>query len=149
MLHVGFLFGLLFNPEDGGREMFLRNVGWLLTDCTHYIPEDRSLRNHRCENFKSYLEKLWFKWSAKLLVYKRSRRSQPKEIYLRNAEDTQSMRVFSPVTSCVINLNPSSCGPALGTMKADEAINIPHNAGLLLTEKIQGWPTKPRRILYC
>jgi hypothetical protein len=29
-LRVGFLLGLLFNPEDG--DMFLRNIGFLLTD---------------------------------------------------------------------------------------------------------------------
>jgi hypothetical protein len=29
--HAGDLFGLFFNPEDGGG-MFLRNVGWISRD---------------------------------------------------------------------------------------------------------------------
>jgi hypothetical protein len=33
--------------------MFLRNVGWLSTDYTAYIPEDKILHNHRRENLKS------------------------------------------------------------------------------------------------
>jgi hypothetical protein len=36
-LHVGFLLGLLFFPEDGG-DMFLLNVGRLLTDYTALYP---------------------------------------------------------------------------------------------------------------
>jgi hypothetical protein len=44
-----------FDPEDG-RDMFLRNVGFLSTDYTGYIPEDRSLHNHRCENVKKLAE---------------------------------------------------------------------------------------------
>jgi hypothetical protein len=31
LFHVGFLLGLLFNPEDGG-DMYLRNVNWLSVD---------------------------------------------------------------------------------------------------------------------
>jgi hypothetical protein len=33
LLHSGLLFGLFFDPEDGG-EMFLRNACWLLTGHT-------------------------------------------------------------------------------------------------------------------
>jgi hypothetical protein len=35
----GFLLGLLIDPEDGNTT-FLRNVGGLLTDTQHYVPED-------------------------------------------------------------------------------------------------------------
>jgi hypothetical protein len=34
---AGFLLGLFFDPEDVG-DMFLRNVGWLLTDYTALYP---------------------------------------------------------------------------------------------------------------
>jgi hypothetical protein len=36
------LLGLHFNSDDGG-DMFLRNIGGLLTDYTPYTPEDRTL----------------------------------------------------------------------------------------------------------
>jgi hypothetical protein len=47
------LVGLFFEPEGGG-DVFLRNIGWLSTNyyTWRYIPEDRTLRNHRCENPK-------------------------------------------------------------------------------------------------
>jgi hypothetical protein len=48
-IHAGFFLGLLFSPEDGGV-MFLRNVGWPPTEYTVLY-----LRNHRCENLKSYI----------------------------------------------------------------------------------------------
>jgi hypothetical protein len=37
MLHVGFLLGLLFDPENGGV-MFLQNVGLLSLDYTALYP---------------------------------------------------------------------------------------------------------------
>jgi hypothetical protein len=43
LLHVGFLLGWLFDPEDGG-DMFLRNVSWLSTDYTAlYLSRQNSL----------------------------------------------------------------------------------------------------------
>lgn len=53
VFRAGFSLGLLFNTEDE-RNAFLRNVAWLSTDYTPYIPEDRTLRNPRCETLKSY-----------------------------------------------------------------------------------------------
>jgi hypothetical protein len=43
------------DPEDQSN-MFLRNVGWFSTDYAAYIPEDRILHNHRCENLKLTLK---------------------------------------------------------------------------------------------
>jgi hypothetical protein len=37
MLHAGFLLGLFFDLEDGGN-IFLQNVGYLLTDYTALYP---------------------------------------------------------------------------------------------------------------
>lgn len=37
LLHAGFLLGLFFDTENGD-EIFLRNVGWLLTDYTALCP---------------------------------------------------------------------------------------------------------------
>jgi hypothetical protein len=51
--------GLFFDPEDGG-DVFLRNVGWLSTDYTAYIPEDITLHDHRCENLRSYIRDWWW-----------------------------------------------------------------------------------------
>jgi hypothetical protein len=47
LLHVDFLHGLPFNPEQGS-DMFLCNVGWLSADYTALF-----LHNHRCNNLKS------------------------------------------------------------------------------------------------
>jgi hypothetical protein len=38
--------------------MFLRNICWLSTDYTALYPRRQNLRNHRCENLKSYIRTL-------------------------------------------------------------------------------------------
>jgi hypothetical protein len=53
-LNTGFLFGLFFDPEDGG-DMFLRNVGYLSKDYMALYPEDRNHRIHGCENLRYYI----------------------------------------------------------------------------------------------
>jgi hypothetical protein len=40
-----------FDPEDGG-DMFLRNIGWLITDYAAIYPQDGTLSSHSCENRK-------------------------------------------------------------------------------------------------
>jgi hypothetical protein len=47
-----FLLGLFFDHEDGG-DMFLRNIFDFQRTTRSYIPEDRTLHKHRCENLKS------------------------------------------------------------------------------------------------
>jgi hypothetical protein len=54
LLHAGFLFCLIFNPEDGA-DILLRNTGWLSADYTTLYPEDRTVRNDRCENLTLYM----------------------------------------------------------------------------------------------
>jgi hypothetical protein len=49
----GLLLVLFLYPEYGG-DMFLRNVIDFQRTTKCYIPEDRTLTNHRCENLKSY-----------------------------------------------------------------------------------------------
>jgi hypothetical protein len=44
LLHAALLFGLFFNPEDGG-DIFLLNFG---------LFSEKSLHNHRCGSLKSY-----------------------------------------------------------------------------------------------
>jgi hypothetical protein len=52
-------FCLLCNTEDWSS-VFLWNIGWLWKTTWRYIPEDRTLRNHHCENLKSYMYRLVF-----------------------------------------------------------------------------------------
>jgi hypothetical protein len=52
MLHTGFLLGF-FYPEDGGNMFLQKSVDFQWT-AQHYIPEDKSLHNHCCENLKPY-----------------------------------------------------------------------------------------------
>jgi hypothetical protein len=54
LLHVSFLFGLPFDPEDevicsSGTSAYFQRTTW------RYIPEDRTLHSHHCENLKSYI----------------------------------------------------------------------------------------------
>jgi hypothetical protein len=48
-ISAGFLLVLFFDPEDGGEMsvVFQRTA-------RSYIPEDGTLHNHRCENFRFY-----------------------------------------------------------------------------------------------
>jgi hypothetical protein len=59
---TGTLFGL--PDHEVGRDIFLRNVGWLWNDYTRrYIPEDSTLNNYRCESLKNYTLS-WFRMSC-------------------------------------------------------------------------------------
>jgi hypothetical protein len=59
LLHCGFLLRLFFDHEDG-NSMFLQNTGWLLTNSALVSQKTRLLRNHRCENLKSYMALMFF-----------------------------------------------------------------------------------------
>jgi hypothetical protein len=47
-LPPNFTLALFFESEDRG-DMFLRNVRCISMDCTVYVPEDRTLHNHGCQ----------------------------------------------------------------------------------------------------
>jgi hypothetical protein len=49
LLHAGFLFGLLLDPEDGAN-IFLRNVNCLSVYYIALYPRRQSFRNHLCVN---------------------------------------------------------------------------------------------------
>jgi hypothetical protein len=53
-LDASFLLSLFFYPEDGGLCSFETSVEFRRTT-GRYIPEDRTLHNHRWENLKSYM----------------------------------------------------------------------------------------------
>jgi hypothetical protein len=64
LFQAGFFLGLPFNPEDWG-DMFLWNVSWLQWTTQCCIPEDGTLHNYHCKNFKfctSYIDS-WFDFS--------------------------------------------------------------------------------------
>jgi hypothetical protein len=46
---AGFMLGLFFDPENGGACCSETSVS-LQRSTWRYIPEDRTLHNHRCEN---------------------------------------------------------------------------------------------------
>jgi hypothetical protein len=52
LLQAGFLLGLFFDLKMEATCSFKRSVDFWWTTL-HYIPEDRTLHNHHCENLKS------------------------------------------------------------------------------------------------
>jgi hypothetical protein len=57
MFHANSLLGFFFGPEDGG-DMLSENSVDIQQTLLRYIPEDRTLHNHRCDNLKSYISTL-------------------------------------------------------------------------------------------
>jgi hypothetical protein len=59
LLHAGFLLGFLLKMGaiySSETSVDLKRTAW------PYIPEDRTLHNHRRENLKSYIESETFVW---------------------------------------------------------------------------------------
>jgi hypothetical protein len=50
----GFLFGLFFDPEDGG-DIFLWNIGCLSRDYGVLCPKNYEFHNYNWQNRKSYI----------------------------------------------------------------------------------------------
>jgi hypothetical protein len=61
-IHIGFLIGLFFYPEDGG-DMFLRIVVWLSMDYTAFCPRRYNSPCHCCKNLKFYTP--LFEWAVR------------------------------------------------------------------------------------
>jgi hypothetical protein len=53
LCHAAFSFGLIFDPKDDGDISYEIPVDFQRIT-RRYIPEDRTLHNHRCENPISY-----------------------------------------------------------------------------------------------
>jgi hypothetical protein len=68
LLHVGILFGLLFSPKDGFD--FQRTTG-------HYMPEDKTIYNHYCENLNTYK---WISNSARRIFASTRYRRKDKQL---------------------------------------------------------------------
>jgi hypothetical protein len=64
-LHAGILLGLFFDPEDVCDVLLPETSVELQRTTRRYIPEDRTLHNHRCENIKSYMKITLF-WDVTL-----------------------------------------------------------------------------------
>jgi hypothetical protein len=59
LCQVGFLLGLLFDPDDDG-EIFLRNVGRLTTDYMALYPRrQKSSYSEVCNGRTSFFEEMW------------------------------------------------------------------------------------------
>jgi hypothetical protein len=67
-LHAGIFLGLLINSEDGG-DIFFRNV--ILLSPNYMALQPRS-QNHRCENFISHVNVLFFSTVFRGLISKLS-----------------------------------------------------------------------------
>jgi hypothetical protein len=57
LLHAGFLLGLSFDPQYGATYSSEMCLDFQCTATWRYIPENRTPRNHRWENLKSYKNK--------------------------------------------------------------------------------------------
>jgi hypothetical protein len=67
---AGSLLASLFRLEGEG-DIFLRNVSWLQRTTWHYIPDDRTLHNHCCENISYFFWRSSARrtWNCKALLW--------------------------------------------------------------------------------
>jgi hypothetical protein len=117
-----------------------------------YIPEERTLHNHRYENLKFYIEELDSIAQQSYQCTKHCVESTQggmfeKRINVSHRRHGEYERHLTSYLPCH-KLKSFSLWSYMEDNESWRGYKQPHNAGLVLKANSQGWPIGPRRIPY-